>query len=389
MKFITKITFFTVLLLHSTVILAQDVKKIRDEIKDAIMQCDCNEANYQYKRLMLHTDHKPDNNILKQIEDCINKKKTTILSVSKDKLLFLPSGGQEKVTVNNNNSCPYSISVLPLWFEVQEYAGYFVVTCNANSESTTRDGYFTVTAGDKTVRISISQTGKIPIKDDKTEKNKVQDKGNKKDTAKAKALQLNTHGITLGYVAKQCRYYTEKQVGNGRLSEGSKLFAHGFRIGYAWQPQFNKGFGLTTGINLDFYKSNYDYDNYGNRYYFLFYEWSINLPLHIQYRINISKSQKAKIIFEAGPSFDFGILARNDVNYYDDFKDKEIHYYGKNSWNGYYPYNRFKPYIDFGIGFRYQWFQISAGTSFGLTSAKFGEDLKINASFQIVIPNIK
>jgi hypothetical protein len=97
-----------------------------------------------------------------QLEKCNNLlNPPTTLSVSKENLSFSSSGGGESITVNTNASS-YSLNALPSWCTIQKYTGYFIVTCNVNLASTTRTGSFTVTAGDKSVRINVSQLGVQP-----------------------------------------------------------------------------------------------------------------------------------------------------------------------------------------------------------------------------------
>jgi tetratricopeptide (TPR) repeat protein len=87
---------------------------------------------------------------------------TPTLSVSKESLSFTSSGGNENITVTTNASS-YSVSGLPAWCTVQKYEGYFVVTCQANTSTATRTGVLTVTAGEKTSQINISQAGVVAV----------------------------------------------------------------------------------------------------------------------------------------------------------------------------------------------------------------------------------
>jgi len=86
----------------------------------------------------------------------------TTLTLSKENFSFPSSGGSESISVNTNADS-YSINMLPTWCSAQKYAEHFVVTCNANSGRTIRTDYFSVTAGDKTVRINLMQSINIGI----------------------------------------------------------------------------------------------------------------------------------------------------------------------------------------------------------------------------------
>jgi len=86
----------------------------------------------------------------------------TTLSVSKENLSFPSSGGNESITVITNANL-FSINLLPSWCSVKKYEGYFIVSCSANSGGAVRTDYFTVIAGEKVVRINISQTGNTQL----------------------------------------------------------------------------------------------------------------------------------------------------------------------------------------------------------------------------------
>ena len=122
-------------------------------------------AKENYQKVL---DSNPiDTKAKSQLEICNNKinpptpppPPATTLSVSKENLSFASSGGKESITVTTNAGS-YSVSGLPTWCSVQSSTGDFVVSCSANSGSSTRSGYFTVSAGDKTVRLSVSQSGR-------------------------------------------------------------------------------------------------------------------------------------------------------------------------------------------------------------------------------------
>ena len=80
------------------------------------------------------------------------------LSISKTNLSFSASGGSADVTVTTNSNS-YTVNSLPSWCTVQKNMGYFKVTCSANAGSAVRSGYFTINAGEKTIRINVSQSG--------------------------------------------------------------------------------------------------------------------------------------------------------------------------------------------------------------------------------------
>lgn len=96
----------------------------------------------------------------KQIAKCKNILYPPIIKlvVTKENLLFPSTGGNDSVKVTTNAET-YSINVLPYWCSLQEYSDYFVVKCVENSFTSPRTDYLTVLAGNKAIRISISQLG--------------------------------------------------------------------------------------------------------------------------------------------------------------------------------------------------------------------------------------
>jgi len=102
----------------------------------------------------------------KQITKCkyILNPPVITLEVSKENLSFPSSGGNDSVTVTTNAES-YSLDVLPYWCSVQKYSGYFIVSCVENSLNTSRTDYFKVLAGNKVVRVNVSQlSGTTPKK---------------------------------------------------------------------------------------------------------------------------------------------------------------------------------------------------------------------------------
>lgn len=84
---------------------------------------------------------------------------STKLTVSKADISFASSGGREGITVNTNAKS-FSVTQLPAWCMVDKNPSSFFLVCTANTGTATRTDYFMVTAGDKTVRINVSQAGK-------------------------------------------------------------------------------------------------------------------------------------------------------------------------------------------------------------------------------------
>jgi len=172
-------------------------------------------------------------------------------------------------------------------------------------------------------------------------------------------------GFTTNFISKQWEYTTDKyfDIDKGGLWEDSK-FVPGFRVGFVYQPNFILGFGLRTGLNSDMYfsKSGDIYDEYGN-YHISFFEWTANIPAHIEYRLHFNDI--FSIFFETGASLDIGLIAQmkaKDSSGEEFYTENDI--YGQPDWG--YPSERLNAYWDFEAGFRIKWFQLSAGISRGL-----------------------
>lgn len=116
------------------------------------------EAKENYESVL---DSNPNDAYAKeQIEKCkiILTPPATTLALSKETLNFPSSGGSERISVNTNSSS-YSVSLLPSWCTIQKFADYFVLNCMSSVSNTIRTDYFAVTAGNKTLRVYISQAG--------------------------------------------------------------------------------------------------------------------------------------------------------------------------------------------------------------------------------------
>ena len=178
------------------------------------------------------------------------QKQETTLSVTTENLAFKAKGGKsDKIYVYSTSK--YSITGVPSWCKVQTYSGYIVVTCYANSSSSPRYDYFTVNASDKTKRIYVNQDGK-------------------KATCFNCPKTHDTWGLTLGFAPRDL---------NSSYMDCAQL-------GLKAEPLFKYGFGLNTGIILEGYS-----ENMFNKQLFKngFNHYAINVPLHLEYRLNFHK----------------------------------------------------------------------------------------------------
>lgn len=117
-------------------------------------------AKIHYESLILLNDK--DIYAKSQIEKCNDFLTPPIyLSVSKESLSLSSSGANDYISVTTNANS-YSVSGLPYWITIEKYRDYFIVKCAQNNSTTQRSVHFTVTAGGKTQRINITQSGRTP-----------------------------------------------------------------------------------------------------------------------------------------------------------------------------------------------------------------------------------
>lgn len=199
-------------------------------------------------------------------------KQVTTLSVSKSTFYFNSYGGTSEQIKVYSDASTYSVPAVyvPSWCTIKTYSGYFTVTVSENPNYTSRSDWFHVKAGDNIVRINVEQSAK-------PSPNSQQSSITKKQTTQIIEKKCfncpkthDTWGLTLGYTQQTIDNYPMEVV----------------HFGLKVEPLFKYGFGLNTGINLvgsseDLFNSQlfkYGFDSY-----------AVNIPLHLEYRLNFSK----------------------------------------------------------------------------------------------------
>jgi hypothetical protein len=140
----------------------QRVKRCIENLKIADLAF--NSKNYTKAKENYNSvlDSNPNDNYVKGQLDKINiiiiESTIKKLTVSKTQISFKSSGGSDNITINTNSNL-YTIDLLPNWCSVQKYDSYIVINCTNNYKNTARNDYFNVKAGDKTIRVNISQEG--------------------------------------------------------------------------------------------------------------------------------------------------------------------------------------------------------------------------------------
>lgn len=138
---------------------AQNCNSWLSEANNAFNARKYNVAKELYERII---ESNPKDSYAKQQIDKCNQLlglASTTLNLSKPSLSFAASGGRESVIVTTNADI-YSIQNKPDWCEVERYTNYFVVKCSANTSTSERSAELYVSAGNKSVRLPISQAGK-------------------------------------------------------------------------------------------------------------------------------------------------------------------------------------------------------------------------------------
>jgi len=198
--------------------------------------------------------------------------------------------------------------------------------------------------------------------------------------------------FNLGYVNKvwKTKYGNETVSENFFGEEGKRL--HGFGFGVLYQPCFNFGLGLRTGINLEVYISNSSYVK--DQKFDDFTELDLYIPLQACYRIPLS--YKASLTLFGGLGFNVACHGQytehNRVydlitdQWYDD-SYHETQPYGKNGWP-----KRCNWSAEFGGTVRYSDFNFSFTYSRGLTKHEVGDALntsrqdKLNFTIGYLLP---
>jgi len=237
------------------------------------------------------------------------EKQATYLTVTQNSLRFRANGKSTKKIIVNSDATSFAIPsvFVPSWCTVQTYSGYFTVTASANPNYTSRKDWFKVTAGGKEVIINIEQSARNECFNcPKTN---------------------NSWGLTVGYTQQTIDSYSMDVT----------------QLGLKAEPLLKYGFGLNTGINLLGYsKKLFDSD---------FEAYAVNIPLHLEYRLNFSKW--FNILAYGGVGFN----ARTNTNF-----DKYV----------------FPATLEYGGGFRVSRIQFNVGRSLYLGDLKNTQNIGKN-----------
>jgi hypothetical protein len=208
------------------------------------------------------------------------------LTTSVQTINFLGVGSSAVIDVVSNAK-DYKVTNLPTWCKIGTIkTDWFSLSCEANNTGQSRKGLIIVTAGDKEVRINISQdprAGTYP--NSGTQKSNTTASYNKQNqVTKTKCFNCpktkDKWGLTFGYL--QMAY---DPFGKHLLPPSTPL--NGIRFGLRKEPLYKYGFGFNTGMLFDFYSNDLEAALVEDGE---FSQFALNIPLHLQYRLNFSKS---------------------------------------------------------------------------------------------------
>lgn len=178
-------------------------------------------------------------------------------------------------------------------------------------------------------------------------------------------------GIQMGYVNKQWTTETDQGTLKENLFGEANKRLHGVQIGVAYQPCFNWGLGLHTGL---FYEGYFSYSDYVQNVmgWDKFNEHDIYFPLHAMFRVPLSRNYS--IGFFGGIGFNWAISGtyHDTYRYYDydgwhtvNSWEHEHQTYGSNGWP-----KRMNAQGEFGAQVRFGVVQLGFTYSIGLTDHK-------------------
>ena len=176
-------------------------------------------------------------------------------------------------------------------------------------------------------------------------------------------------GFSAGYVSKQI----VSKNGSTRLKYDPAFYReskwlHGMQLGFHFQPAFSWGGGLYFGLFYELYlghSNEYAGETIDDEYSY-FTEHSLNIPLHLYYRITLTRNFCVAI--HGGMGMDIGLYAfyAGSVLGATDDSSKELisDYYGEDNYGP----KRVNFTADLALSINYKWIGLNAFYSQGLTN---------------------
>ena len=192
-------------------------------------------------------------------------------------------------------------------------------------------------------------------------------------------------GLSVGYVQKQWTIDSKngKTEKCGFWDDSSQI--SGVQVGVRVNPQFIYGLGLNTGLYYEYYYSksnpmNYT-DDYG-QYTGTLQEHALYLPIHLEYRLNIS--EYFQLFLYGGLGIDYGLANSikwvdcDDDSYSDSVSDIYDSEYSPD-------WQRFNYSLEYGGGIRSSRFQLNFTISKGLKNMSNSNDYKMHQGKNLML----
>lgn len=253
----------------------------------------------------------------------------TVLTVSPETLNFDANGGRYNVNLKSNASTYNTALTTGSWYTVTTYSGYIAIQCQPNYGND-RSDWFEVRSGGKAVRVRINQSG--------TKSNRNYSNSYKKKQCFNCPKAYYSWGVSAGY-AKRTLENPDYGYNDVKLN--------GIQFGIKYEPLFKYGFGLNAGLFYEYYFFDDEVNTYWDSYNMKYEEHHFVIPLHLEYRFNISKY--FNIFVYGGASFD--VLTNSGFDEYG-----------------------IQPTYDFGGGIRIDHVQFNVGVSREFTNLKSSTD---------------
>jgi len=285
----------------------------------------------------------------------------TYVRLGKNKVHFSPKGGNQTIDVYTDGE-NWNYYNKPYWITARKIGNRLTLESSTNSGqySSKRSEEMVVKSDNKEATIQVKQS--IPF-----------------NCPKGDPRPL---GLSLGYIQKQWEWKTDERTAKYGAWDKDGTYLNGIQAGVRVEPLFKYGFGLSTGLFYEYYFSKSDKqtgtyidlpDSYD--YNMNFSEHSLYLPLHLEYRANISEN--FQFFVETGPSIDYGLSAKltaTEIGENTPFYTETNIY--RNSEIGF-PNERLNVSLDFGAGIRFNGLQLNVGTSRGLMNISSNPDIRI------------
>ena len=274
------------------------------------------------------------------------------LTTDVSNLVFSNSGGTKTITVSTDADV-WLVSA-PFWCQVTKNEDGFTVNCHKNKYDENSD-FITVSSGRQQIQIQVAQNA--PFNSPESE--------------------IRWLGVSFGYVSKQWLYKEANQVKKyGFWDETTRL--NGVQFGIRFEPLFKYGFGINTGLFLEYY-----YSSITDNYKAVFSEAALYLPAHFEYRLHFLK--RLNLFFYGGLSMDAGLEAKVEEFEIGESEPyfTETKMYGNQNFN--FHAKRFNFSFDFGAGIRIYNAQLNLGVSKGLLDYSPYNDLLIKQNKNLML----